>query len=179
LNSAETFWDFSLRAYGQPGVAQACLALQDEHGADVNLLLFFCWAESRGVGMDDATFQQALGFSRAWADKVVRPLRGVRRWMKSDGCSDPLADFDTCMALREAVKKVELRAEKSQQAALESMLLRQQSGGRQNHGIPAAAGTLLQRYCEAAGIAGSEEVRQKLAVILGAAALPPGGGSGH
>jgi len=34
------FWRFSLRFYSRPGVAAACLALQDEAGADVNLMLF-------------------------------------------------------------------------------------------------------------------------------------------
>ena len=37
------FWDFSLAVYGRPGVAPACLALQQRHGADVNLLLFCAW----------------------------------------------------------------------------------------------------------------------------------------
>ena len=61
------FWDFSLEIYAKPGVAQACLALQDECGADVNLLLFCCWAGPldeiamrRGVvvcvGQGDAVF---------------------------------------------------------------------------------------------------------------------------
>jgi uncharacterized protein (TIGR02444 family) len=36
----DPFWRFSLDLYGRPGVAPACLALQDEAGADVNLVLY-------------------------------------------------------------------------------------------------------------------------------------------
>ena len=42
------FWTFSLRIYGQPGVPPACLTLQDEHGVDVNVLLFALYAASCG-----------------------------------------------------------------------------------------------------------------------------------
>ena len=34
------FWRFSLTYYGQPGVSDACIALQDGCGVDVNLLLY-------------------------------------------------------------------------------------------------------------------------------------------
>jgi uncharacterized protein (TIGR02444 family) len=37
------FWDFSVRTYGRPGVAEACLALQNRDGADVNMLMFAAW----------------------------------------------------------------------------------------------------------------------------------------
>src|SRR6202000_1576818 len=34
------FWTFSLAVYADPAVQRECLALQDDHGVDVNLLLF-------------------------------------------------------------------------------------------------------------------------------------------
>ncbi|MGZ3308467.1 MAG: DUF2390 domain-containing protein, partial [Xanthobacteraceae bacterium] len=37
------FWRFSLRFYRQPKVADTCIALQEERGVDVNLLLFLLW----------------------------------------------------------------------------------------------------------------------------------------
>ena len=37
------FWRFSLRVYRAAGVQQACLALQEDCGADVNLLLLCGW----------------------------------------------------------------------------------------------------------------------------------------
>ena len=37
------FWRFSLQFYRLPKVADACIALQEEAGVDVNLLLFLLW----------------------------------------------------------------------------------------------------------------------------------------
>jgi len=58
LGSGNPFWDFSLAVYRRPGVAAACLRLQDEAGVDVNLLLYFCWlatvrASARTSGRPD------------------------------------------------------------------------------------------------------------------------------
>ena len=58
-NDDGRFWAFSLDVYGRPGVAPACLALQDRHGLDVNLLLFCCWAASQGVTLDQRTLAAA------------------------------------------------------------------------------------------------------------------------
>jgi uncharacterized protein (TIGR02444 family) len=165
---SETFWDFSVRTYSQAGVADACLALQDQFGVDVNLLLYCCWAGWCSAALDDETFNQALDFSQTWAEEVVRPLRGVRRWMKSSGCANDLVVLDDCMGLRQEVKSAELRAEKLQQAALES-LPRSARHGKQIPPGPRAVSANLQLYCKAAGIAWSEEVRLKLGVILRAA----------
>ena len=41
------FWQFSLRFYRQPQVADTCIALQEERGVDVNLLLFLLWQATR------------------------------------------------------------------------------------------------------------------------------------
>ncbi len=41
---AEAFWTFSTGLYAAPGVEAHMLALQDEHGLDVNLALFCLFA---------------------------------------------------------------------------------------------------------------------------------------
>ena len=41
------FWRFSLHFYRQPKVADTCIALQEEAGVDVNLLLFLLWQATR------------------------------------------------------------------------------------------------------------------------------------
>ena len=80
---SEGFWDFSNRVYRKPDVSQCCLSLQDLYGLDVNLLLFACWhARSRGL-CEPALAEKALAFSSNWANHVVKPLRGTRRWMKT------------------------------------------------------------------------------------------------
>ncbi len=168
MTATETFWAFSLRTYRQPGVADACLTLQDEYAADVNLLLYCCWAGWRSAALDQAAFERAVGFSQDWAKHVVHPLRTLRRWMKSSGCHNDLLDFDDCMDFRETVKATELGAEKLQQAVLESLPLLPQADTQTAPG-PQAVAANLRRYCDATGIPWSDEVRLNLGVILRAA----------
>ena len=44
------FWDFSVTLYGRPGVAPACLELQERRGLDVNVLMFCLWLAQSGRG---------------------------------------------------------------------------------------------------------------------------------
>ena len=109
------FWDYSVATYRRPGVAEACLDLQDRGGADVNLLLFCCWLAQRGEGLTDELLNDAVSLSQPWREAVVAPLRRVRRWMKSSE-----ADLDQA-ALREAIKACELEAERYQQDRLDAL----------------------------------------------------------
>lgn len=109
-------WDFSLRLYGVPDVAKACLALQDECGVDVPILLFAAWLTKRSVVIGEGEVAQIDMLLRDWRASVVEPLRGVRRWLKSG----PLPVFATSVqALREDVKRIELNSEKIELQALE------------------------------------------------------------
>ena len=168
----EAFWDFSLRTYGCSGVPQACLALQDEYGADVNLVLYCCWAGARAGALDAAGFDAAGAFSREWAAQVVHPLRAVRRWMKNDGCDNGPVDTPACLALREQVKAVELAAEQLQQLTLASLPLpAAPAAGPSGAGLAAVAAN-LRRYCRGAGIPLNATVIARLVVIVDAALAP-------
>lgn len=106
------FWAFSLRTYGRPGVPEACLALQDGCGADVNVALFLLWhaAEGRGLSPEDLARIEAL--VGAWRREVVARLREVRRALK-------LVEAEAGVApLRRQVKQAELEAERLQQEIL-------------------------------------------------------------
>ena len=119
----ERFWDFSVRTYGVSGVSQACLALQDERGVDVNMLLYCIWiGATRGV-FNEQLYRAAMDYSHDWAAHVVRPLRAARTWMKSEGCRREGAPAESCMSVRKRIKAVELEAEKLQQDALESFAM--------------------------------------------------------
>src|SRR5688572_14496276 len=99
------FWRFSLQFYGLPDVAPACLALQDEAGVDVNLLLFllFLAEQGRAVTRDDvARLDRAVA---PWRSGVVEPLRAIRRRLKT-GIGDTPSVISE--GLRNMVKKVEL-----------------------------------------------------------------------
>ena len=98
------FWDWAAAAYARPGVAAACLDLQDAYGQNVPLLLWALWR-----GGDVAS---AVVVARSWEEEVVAPLRGVRRRLKGRSGAE---------ALRENVKAVELEAERTLMAELERL----------------------------------------------------------
>src|SRR5580658_3308679 len=102
------FWRFSLRFYRQPGVADACIALQDGCGVDVNILLFFLWLATakRCIGLADA--QAVCAKAGGWRDDVVVPLRALRRKLK-DGSA--LVEASTTELFRTRIKSVELESE--------------------------------------------------------------------
>jgi uncharacterized protein (TIGR02444 family) len=109
-------WDFALRYYRAAGVAAACLDLQDRHGADVPLLIFGAWVGARrGVALTQADVQAAARAVADWHAQIVRPLRAVRRVMKS---GPPPAPDAATEALRETIKAVEIGAEKIELSVL-------------------------------------------------------------
>jgi uncharacterized protein (TIGR02444 family) len=116
--SADGFWEFSLRIYGQPAVPPACLALQDEGGADVNVVLFLLYLADCGRRLDAGSIAALDAAVRPWRETVVRALREVRRQLRSD-----IGAFaaSTTRALRDRVKGAELAAEKLQQHALATL----------------------------------------------------------
>ena len=111
--SDNALWAFSLGLYGRAGVAPACLALQDEAGADVNLVLFLLWCAATDRPLDAAAIWAADGRVAPWRGDVVEPLRAVRRALKGE----PLAGFGP-EAYRQRIKAAELEAERLVQAAL-------------------------------------------------------------
>jgi len=160
----ESFWDFSLRTYRVSGVPEACLALQDELGADVNMVLYCCWAGDRSAALDGPAFQRAFEFSSQWATEVVRPLRHARRWMKQEGCAEGPVDREACLALREQIKGTELAAEKLQQLTLAALPL----PGTAAEGIEAVAAN-LRIYFHAIEATLDEDAVERLMVIVHAA----------
>ena len=121
MSEPSGFWDFSVRVYRQPEVADACLALQDRHGLDVNLLLYCCWVGASRGAIREADLKSANEFSVTWSANVVRPLREVRSWMKTSGRQNEYIPSADCMEVRADVKATELAAERLQQNGLESM----------------------------------------------------------
>lgn len=96
------------RTYAEPGVAEACLDLQDRCGQNVPLLLWAAWTAATGRSPDDGDVEAAVDLARAWTETAVGPLRAVRRGLKT-----PPADLDreAAEAIREGVKALELEAE--------------------------------------------------------------------
>lgn len=100
--------DFALQLYAHPGVESLCLSLQDDHGADVNMLLFLCWRGHTGHHLSRKELLAAAGLSRRWSKSVTSPLRDIRRWMKQQPEADDDPEFS---GLRKRIKQLELEAE--------------------------------------------------------------------
>ncbi len=111
----DPFWEFSLRTYEAPGAAPACLALQDRLGVDVNLLLFLCWISHHGRVLDGKELAVIVDHAREWQEKVVTPLRQVRRALKHQS----FVETEAGEALRDQVKALELEAERLEQITLQ------------------------------------------------------------
>ena len=109
------FWRFSLNFYRQAGVSDACIALQDGCGVDVNLLLFLLWLASEGRQVSPQDVKQLDDKVRSWRELTIVPIRDTRRKLKG---AATLVEPGQQEAFRNKVKAVELEAEQLQQQAL-------------------------------------------------------------
>jgi uncharacterized protein (TIGR02444 family) len=119
MNDTQTattpFWRFSLKFYGHAGVSDACIALQDGSGVDVNLLLFLFWLASERQALSADEVKKLDATIKSWRELTIIPIRDTRRKLKG---AKTFVDPAKQEALRDKVKAVELEAEKLQQEAL-------------------------------------------------------------
>ena len=162
---ADPAWDFALRLYRMPGVAPACLELQERHGIDVTLMLFCLWhgtvcEEPLGERLP-AVAASAREFHRA----SVLPIRAARRWLKRNpgGLKQPVA-----AALYGTVLAAEIDCEHAELL----MLSRQAPAPEARRGagpFPAAIAANLAAFFEVSDVSLAAEDRPAVAVILEAA----------
>jgi len=107
-------WNWAVDTYGRAGVAQAALALQDDHGQNVPLLLWAAFARTT----DPQALAAAAALARTWEATAILPLRQVRRALK-----EPLSPTPDGVreALRAQVKAAELAAERGLLEGLETI----------------------------------------------------------
>ena len=103
----DVFWAFSVNWYERDGVMQQCLALQDQHAQNVNLLLLLAYFVQHQCGVsrhDWQTLSQAVQAT----DALLKAHRLLRREAKAtEGSASPLYH---------ALKAQELTLEQQQQA---------------------------------------------------------------
>jgi len=154
-------WRFSLRFYRQTGIVDACIALQDACGADVNLLLFLLWLAAEGRLLSAAEVKALDDKVRPWRELAIVPLRALRRRLKT---TPGQIDASAQEAFRESVKALELHSERLEQDALYAL---SQLGalGAAAAAPPAAARANLKAYERATG---SSFPKAPIELILGA-----------
>ena len=109
-----SLWGWALEAYAQEGVPAAALTLQDAYGQNTSYLLWAVWAE----GPSPDALRQAVQTAKAWDAAVLKPIREVRRTLKTPL---PPVDDEARQGLREDVKAAELRAERVLIETLETL----------------------------------------------------------
>jgi uncharacterized protein (TIGR02444 family) len=164
-SSGSPFWRFSLQFYRQPGVAEACIALQEGSGVDVNLLLFLLWQAAQGRRLSDVQIRELEQKISAWRDLTVIPLRNLRRALKSPPGLVPGAAAE---AFRTRIKAVELEAERLQQEAMYGLA----SAALLGEAAPSAAAA-RENVAAYEGLCGSAFATSAVDVLLAALAKPP------
>lgn len=112
------FWDWALDAYAKPGMAEACLDLQDQYEQCTAYLLWSAWASSQGLDLDPQTLEAGHQLAKTWEAEVLQPLRQVRRFLKPTLANMPDGPREV---LREQVKAAELAAEQTLMTRLADM----------------------------------------------------------
>ncbi|WP_173009902.1 TIGR02444 family protein [Mycolicibacterium sp. P9-64] len=99
---------FALAVHDVEGVPAACVLLQDRFDLDVNVLLLGAYIGVQGKTLTADDVDAARAVVDTWHTEVVRPLRAVRRRLKSGPA--PAPDARTA-SLRRHVAGSELDAE--------------------------------------------------------------------
>lgn len=161
------FWDFSLGVYMAEGVGQACIALQDRHGVDVNVLLFCCWLGASGRGAaSPRDLESTLAAVAVWNREVVCGVRAVRQRLKG---GVPPAPVELSEPLRRRIAKIEVDLEHVEQLMLASSVDRRpdESLGQERRAADAVAN--VAAYFAAIGARLRVDDGGHLARILGVA----------
>jgi uncharacterized protein (TIGR02444 family) len=165
-------WRFALRLYGLPGVAEACLKLQDRLGVDVNILLLSAYAAvAHGICLDTDDLRDMDAVVAPWRAGVVAELRAVRRRLKVEPA--PAAP-EAAAALRQQVKSAELLAEQIEQAALAAWLDRRATGRPRSHvdvgrALREVVGYFAGRSSAAADAAEADDIGEAVGALVKAA----------
>lgn len=108
------FWEFSLATYAHEGVAEGLLAMQEEGGQDVNVLLYASWLASKDLQLTAGHLEALETQIAQWHRRVVLPLRKLRQ---------ELRNYSQASVLRDDIKALELRSEHQQQDLMWSFYL--------------------------------------------------------
>ena len=160
------FWDFSLKLYREKAVAPACLALQNDYAADVNILLYCCWLGVAGAGrLSEADMRRVVAAVDAWQSDMIRPLRRLRQRLKQG--FEPVPE-DTCQRLRQAIQLLEIDAEHVEQLLLAELapvcFVDERAAG--DRARVAAANLVV--YLTVLGVVRNNDVDKHLSVMLNA-----------
>jgi uncharacterized protein (TIGR02444 family) len=115
--------DFATAFYAKAEIQSACLALQDEYGVGVPLLLSCCWAGFRYDVLPVPLLKELRQYSEACSKQTIEPLREIRKTMKSSHDPKWPTTVNDWQNLRESIKKIELASEFLLLKGLEKLII--------------------------------------------------------
>jgi uncharacterized protein (TIGR02444 family) len=161
------FWDFSLSFYRQPGVADACLFVQDRYGLNINIVLFCVWvANSGGGALTTAHIATALRRIADWEGHVIKPLREIRRACRREALGVP--EFLLQM-FQPQIETVELEAEHVEQLVLAELVLSLEFSAEEGDDPASDAVRSLKAYVDELDVVQDAQLTECLSTILHAA----------
>jgi len=153
-----SFWEFSVETYGRPEVQTACLRLQEDMGADVNIVLYCCW---RGA-VEIEELETLMAKLAPWQQDVVGNLRAIRRLMKPM-VNELGIQSEPAEKLRKKIVGLELEAENLQQSIMERLASRRRTTLPPS---PNAAAHNLAQYFQILQISPDNAALNALTLIL-------------
>ena len=113
-------WAFALDIYARPGIAEACLQLQNRAGVDVMMFLMVGYAAVRHrILLTPSEIRELDQACRPWREQIVQPIRAIRIGLKVGPAPAPSSEAEQ---FRSEVKSVELAAERLQNQLLADRL---------------------------------------------------------
>ena len=163
-------WAFALAIYARPGVAEACLTLQNEAGADVMMLLMVAFAAVRHRILLTPDEIEALDEScRPWREQIVWPLRAIRSGLKTGPLPAPSGETEQ---FRSKVKAVELAAERLENQRLaECLPLRPGGDALSSEQLRAVLGNVVALFVEGRDKKPTGSLSASINVVVEAALL--------
>ncbi len=124
--TAAEVWSLTLATYAGEGVAAACIGLQDRHRVGVSALLALMGLAAVGYAVRDAhTMDRVLRRAEAWQERVIEPLRGVRRELPD---AAPAEIDKEARDVRRALLNQEIETERLQQELVVTDVLHNVTG---------------------------------------------------
>ena len=112
-------WTFSTQTYQIPEVEQACLNLQNNFHADVNIILYCCWMGEKRLTLALDDILLLIQTAEPWQNSILVPLRDARRVIKQHIIAMPTDLLEQTIS---NMTEMELNAEHMEQQALEKAI---------------------------------------------------------
>ncbi len=120
VNLNNPFWQFSLAVYAKPEVQTLVLAMQDQHGVNVNMVLWAAWLDKQQLRLPENQWQAVEQSIQPWVTNTdeIRSLRRYQKLLVKEFKKNHSSVSEQAENLRARILKLELASEQFQQALL-------------------------------------------------------------